>query len=451
MWLLITLISYVEVKMIGKAIRFIQNPRPYFQVIWYRWWIQPIVWPIQVLVYRYVILSKLVKRCKKKKQLTVLFLAMSVSYWKYDTVYRRMLQDPYFNPIIMPALRTNQSVEEQLRDHDELMCEFKKRGYNIVSGYDKNAKKFVDARSLNPDIVFYTHPYSGPGRLRRQYDFWAMRNSLICYAPYYFPNELDSFFFNHPIQNAAWQLYYAYDQILMVAKRFMDNKAVNVKIAGYALEEEIAEISVNDGNLAWNNDISGRLRVIWAPHHSIAETDTVARTSTFLTYCEDMKKIAVKYKKKLLIAFKPHPVLYSRLLAIWGKKRVDEYYDFWMRQENTLLQTGEYLSLFKGSDAMIHDCGSFKCEYLCLNKPCMFLYRKDFLKDVNEVGRSALLAHYEGHSLLDVISFIENVVIANNDTKVQERLHFRETYFKSPNGRMFSENVLSAIMSEISS
>ena len=432
--------------MLGKAIRFMRNPIPYIEKVWYGWWMQPIVWPFQVWWYRKFILPRLIRSVSRKKQIRVLFLAMSVSYWKYDTVYRLMANDSRFMPMIMPAMRTNQSLDEQLQDHDELMKEFSIRGYNIVAGYDKIERRFISPNKLRPDIVFYTHPYSGAGRLRRKYDFWALRKSLICYSPYYFHVANDPFYFNQPIQNLAWQLYYPYKKILSIAKSAMRNKGVNVKIAGYCLGEEIAEMRKADADAAWRNDTTGRKRIIWAPHHSIDATDTVVRTSTFFEYCEQMKDIAVKYKDKVLIAFKPHPVLYSRLVRSWGKQKTDDYFDFWQHQENTMVQTGDYVALFCGSDAMIHDSGSFKCEYLYLNKPCMFLYRKDFLDVLNEIGFRALDAHYSGRSFVDIVEFIENVLLLGSDFKDVERRAFRDEYLTAPSGKMFSENVVHEIL-----
>lgn len=431
---------------IRKLWRFCKNPAPYFEKIWFDWWMKPVVWPVEVAIYRRVMLPRLVKKVSKKEPIKVLFLAMSVAYWKYDTLYRRMAKDSRFSPVIMPAMRTNQSLFDQLNEHDELMEEFTKRRYNIIPGYDMSKGKFLSAKALKPDIVFYTHPYSGPGRIRRQYDFWAMRNSLVCYAPYFFPYSASKFYFNHPLQNAAWQLYCAYDKLAKFWQSVMDNKGVNAITTGYSFGDDLSELNAEEAEAAWKNDKSERKRIIWAPHHSISSTDTIGRVSTFLIYFEEMKEIAIKYKDRLLIAFKPHPVLYSRLVGLWGREKADSYFDFWRNSENTQLHTGDYLALFGGSDALIHDSGSFRCEYLYLDKPCMYLYRPDAESELNEVGIAALNAHYSGYKYEDIIEFIENVVIGGHDTKVPIRKEFRQTYLVTQSGKRFSENVIDAIL-----
>lgn len=430
----------------AKLLRMLKNPAPYIEMAWFRYAQKPIIWPTQVWWYRKVILPRLVKKVAKKEKIKVLFLAMSVAYWKYDTIYRRMAKDDRFDPIIMPAMRTNQSFEDQLKDHDELMIEFSRRGYNIVPGYDKGKRRFIAPQSLGADIVFYTHPYSGPGRLRRKYDFWAMRKSLICYVPYFFQDSLNKESLSHPIQLAAWRNFYAYDEIKNFVNEVLSSKGGNVSIVGYCSGEEIQSVSFADANASWGNDNTNRKRIIWAPHHSIDATDQYYRASTFLEYAEEMKSIANTYRDRLIIAFKPHPVLYSRLVVKWGREKVDAYYNFWKKGSNTLLQEGEYLSLFKGSDAMIHDSSSFKNEYIEVDKPCMFLFRKDVLLNVSRIGQLAVDAHYAGRNKDDIICFIENVVLKGDDYKASERRDYRNKYLTPPNGKTFSENVIDEIL-----
>ena len=428
----------------AKLLRMIKSPSIYIEVAWFRYVQKPALWPIEVWWYRNVILPQLIKKVGRKEKIKVLFLAMSVAYWKYDTVYRRMAADFRFEPIIMPAMRTNQSLGDQLRDHDELMEEFSRRGYNIVPGYDKRKSRFVSPKYLKADIIFYTHPYSGPGRLRRLYDFWAMRRSLICYMPYFFAAGGDSVQSNHPIQNIAWQLYYPYEQIRPLLEKVMDNRACNVKIPGYVFGEELGEVDRSRADLVWRSDV--RIRIIWAPHHSI-DNDSLCRVGTFLMYCDAMKELAKRYSNKIMIAFKPHPVLYSRLVKKWGREKTDEYYNFWAGQENTMIQQGAYLELFKGSDAMIHDCDSFQREYLEVNKPCLFLCRPDFIiNGLDDAGKSALAAHYSARSKEDIVNFIENVVFKGVDPLAGLREDFYNRYLKTPNGRPFSENVVSEIL-----
>lgn len=432
----------------NKLLKILTNPKPYVEVAWMRFLLRPIVWRFQVWFYRTFLLHRIVRRvsckCNNGEPIKVLFLAMTVSYWKYDTLYRKMAKDSRFDPMIMPAMRTGQSFEDQMRDHDEIMSEFARRSYHVLPGYDRQRKQFNDPMQLRPDIVFYAHPYSGPGRLRKMYDFWAMRRCLVCHVPYYFLSSTDDHLVNNPIQNMCWQYYCPNEAIKSDISRVMNNGGVNLRAVGYPFGEELAEIDVAEADFAWRSD--RRKRIIWAPHHSI-ENDPVFRTGTFLRYCDFMRELAIKYADKVVFAFKPHPVLFSRLEKIWGRERTQRYYDFWQTHENTIFQNGGYHALFKGSDALIHDSGSFQREYLETCKPCQFLYREDCqVSELNEFGEKGLAAHYAGRTMEDIEEFIVKVVLQGDDPKAVERSAFYETYLRPPSGRAFSDNVIEEIV-----
>ena len=59
---------------------------------------------------------------------------------------------------------------------------------------------------------------------------------------------------------------------------------------------------------------------------------------------------------------------------------------------NAQMVDGRYIEVFKHSDAMIHDCGSFSLEYFYAHKPMMFLYENKGRKDkvhINDVTKEA--------------------------------------------------------------
>ena len=77
------------------------------------------------------------------------------------------------------------------------------------------------------------------------------------------------------------------------------------------------------------------------------------------------------------MVFKPHPMLKSKLFRTkLGKAKTDDYFHFWETQSNTQFNDGEYIELFKQSDAMIHDSGAFLAEYIFTDKPSLTLPTK---------------------------------------------------------------------------
>lgn len=148
-------------------------------------------------------------------------------------------------------------------------------------------------------------------------------------------------------------------------------------------------------------------RVIWSPHHLINEE---VNQSNFLEYADFFKEIA---ESKVVWAFKPHPILKSKLYLHpeWGKERTDEYYQFWQNSEFTQLELGEYEELFLSSDSMIHDCGSFLAEYIYVEKPVMYLLNnKHNGQFFNSFGKAALNSCRIGKTHENIVYFLENLI-----------------------------------------
>ena len=145
-----------------------------------------------------------------------------------------------------------------------------------------------------------------------------------------------------------------------------------------------------------------------------------------------MIELARKYEDSLQFVFKPHPKLLTELYAHpdWGKQRTDDYYHLWQTMPNTQLMTGEFINLFKSSDAMIHDCGSFMVEYLFVDKPVLYVNQHpDMLREsLPQLGKLAIDAHYMASDLEQINTFVNQVVLGGNDTKQQARKLFYDRY-----------------------
>jgi hypothetical protein len=98
---------------------------------------------------------------------------------------------------------------------------------------------------------------------------------------------------------------------------------------------------------------------------------------------------------------------------------------------------------------MIHDCASFVVEYLYTKKPIMFLFHDENVPErFNEIGKKALNEHYYGKNKKDIILFLEDVVLKNNDKKQNDRINFFEEWLKPPNGITPTENIFNFLNKE---
>ena len=397
-----------------------------------------------VACYRALILPRVVRRVKANGKVRVVFLPMNCAMWRYGDIYRRMLNDPRFEPIIVTAPRIIQPKESFVREQRELVSYFQSQGIRAVVGYDEKQDRWVDLRTLEPDVVFYTQPYDG--LLPKEFEYWHNLRSLVCYAPYSFQFNKVGWNWDNALQNYAWRHYVSLPHHVELCRPFSRVRARNAVPVGYFFEEEYQDALADRAQLdkVWRGD--RRKRVIWAPHHSIAAGASF-KTSAFFEICDEMMRLREKYRDKIIFAFKPHPMLRDNLHQRWGKEKTEAYYADWANAENSFLDDGAFIPLFAGSDAMIHCSGSFIVDYIYTGKPVQYVYCKDRnAPDFGEIGDAALKAHYPAHGVAEIERFIEDVVLTGNDPMKKQREDVYQKYLGSPNGKTFSENVVEDIL-----
>ena len=146
------------------------------------------------------------------------------------------------------------------------------------------------------------------------------------------------------------------------------------------------------------------------------------------------------------ISFKPHPSLRNKLRKVWSEEQIDAYYDRWEKPGVSHVEQGEYLSLFKYSDAMIHDCASFTVEYMYMDNPVLYLVRDEsHTANMIPYAREAFDLHYKGKCADDIDRFIQDV-IDGNDPLREKRAAFKQQHLLPPNGRTACENIIRSIL-----
>lgn len=409
-----------------------------------RKWIEPVQ-------YRFLIIPRAVRGQRKRlktiqenKQARVVFIVSSLPMWRAQKVYELLRQDARF--VIHMALypfstfekAQQESAMRELRDY----CREHDMPYIDLSGVSNPGAQLK--KDLQPDIVFYPQPYNHLFENDLDCPFFA--DTLNCYLPYSFRTSSAPWAYRTYLNDTAWRLFYPTDAHRKEASQVLYNKGRNIRITGDPIIDVFSEPMKVD---VWKPQDQKKKRVIWAPHFSIKNTGMLYRDSfTWLSKC--MWEIAEKYQDKIQFVFKPHPRLLSELYSFdgWGKERADAYYAKWANGMNTQLVTGPYIDLFKGSDAMIHDSGSFSVEYHFTGKPVLFT-TKDVNVSIagqNELGREGILAHYLGASEADIIAFIEDTVLEGKDPRKADRAAFYEKYLRPPGGHTVAENIYREIV-----
>ncbi len=366
----------------------------------------------------------------KKDKIEVVFFAINLAMWRYQGVYDILSKDKRFNCHVVFTV-PNTFTAEQKRDDLKRMREFfDSRGIEYKDLDEKEERGFDVKGLINPDILFYPQPYAYI--YPANHDFFLFTDKLLCYLPYAL-NVIDANSWTNdlPFHNRAWKIFCASQYDKRRAMSSAKNHGRNWVVSGYPNLDLYLDKELND---VWKIKDKRVKRLIWAPHFTMSKVSWLTPRSNFLWMSQLMMDVAEQYKGQLQIAFKPHPRLKSELYRHpdWGKEKTDDNYQRWETMENTQLETGDFVDLFKTSDAMIHDCASFTAEYLYVNKPVAFVTADvDALKsDHNAFGQAALDEHYIVGDKNEVLAFIETVVLGGQDSKKAQRTDFFETVLK---------------------
>lgn len=387
---------------------------------------------VKQLLYRKLYVPYRAATLRRKERINVVFVVMSLGAWKSEMLYREMLAHPRFNPLLLISKNHEDNEMDKLRQ------------YALSKGYDYVEEENCYAplyEKYSPDIIFYQKPYGT--------EYLNNLRSLFCYVPYAFHGSTEVWSINTNYICNCWQVYYENSALAEEYSRLLGRNIHNSYGTGIPTMDELMtpKEEVDD---PWKGDKSKK-RIIFAPHHSI-NPENWWQTSTFLETGEKILEMAEKYSDKVQWAFKPHPLLRGKLEKIWGKAKTDDYYHRWTNAEWSQYESGKYLGLFKHSDAMIHDCGSFIEEYHYTGNPVMYLLRKesnpsDITANFNSIIKSALELHTFGHDIREIEQFIQNV-ITGTDTGREDRLHFYNENLVPPLGQSASKNIIDAILGQ---
>lgn len=403
-------------------------------VLVYEAYLEPIVMRLRQWWY--------IRKLRKKDVINVVFFPMNVAMWKYQHLYELLKQDKRFRLYVFLAPASNFSFESQCSDLQGMRSYFTAHNVPFIDYELENGKEVVDIRSIvDPDVLFYAQPYERG--IETKYVFVNFENKLLCHVPYAFRARGSNFYDdNMRFNNIAWKLYYPTAESKDMARQYAYNRGKNVVVVGYPGTDDYLSPFKKDPWIIKDKKIK---RIIWAPHFTIVEGAGFSQVSNFLHMAEFMQRLAIDYSDKITIAFKPHPRLYSELVRHpeWGEERTKQYYDFWKNSSSTQLETGDFVDLFKGSDAMIHDSGSFTVDYLYFNKPVLYDNQdiEGAKATANETGKAAYDVHYRVSSNEDIKRFIDDVVIAGNDPMKAQREAYYQHYLLPPNGKSVAQNI----------
>jgi hypothetical protein len=389
----------------------------------------------------------ILKGLKKKDKIRVLFLAIHKSVWKVDSVFTKMLEDSYFEPIVLICPYTSYGEERMYEDLKESYQYFKEKGYPVISSYDENNDSWIQLNELKPDIVFFTNPHK---ITKKEYYLDAYTNYLCCYAGYGMHTaKYDNYQsqYNQHFHNIVWKIFVQNKDMLNGYRVHSNRLDLNTHLVIDNIVEEIRNKQSNQKE-KWKNNLTHK-KIIWAPHHTILEDETL-KLGTFLEYSEFFLQLAKATIDSITWSFKPHPILKSKLYMhhAWGKNKTNAYYEFWEKSQNTQYDDGEYIDLFKESDALILDSASFLAEYIFTEKPMLYLMKNDTINYLNSFGKECLSTISLSYNENTILLFIKKV-IENKNPNILKQKKFIKNYYNNLPGNKTSSEIINIIKKSI--
>ena len=366
------------------------------------------------------IIEKFRRKINQKNKIRVVFMVIYDSVFPGEPLFQKMKNDSVFTPSILVIPDVFRGRKNMLEQMDKTYNSLSLKYPNVYHSWDKNKKKFVDY-SDKMDIVCTANPY----------DWMTYKYYQISKL---FKNEILSIFFNYgyPAVSYArkvarqyslavsWIVFSESNDIIKEFENQMLNKGENLVLSGYMKLDGLAPTRKN---------LNKRKKIIIAPHHTIEKKfEETIGLSNFLKYSDFFLKLPGLYPQVDFV-FRPHPLLRVALekKEIWGKKKTDLYFDKIQKNNNVEYQAGgDYFETFMNSDGIIHDCSSFLAEYLFTGNPACYLLRDATSKEkyfMNN-GRRIINNCYEAYSEKDILSYIDNVIIAEKDYMKEKRIEF---------------------------
>ena len=332
--------------------------------------------------------------------------------------------------------RTGETLEQARQDHDDERAVFSALPATFIDTYDWESMTHRPVESLDADVVFLQQPWrmeTFPERL--------VGRALPAYVPYSVPLFDNMNMHDHiPGFHAyLWRRYVPTDphrDLHLEADVFGYDR---LRVVGYPKLDGYRGRSPSPADVtAWQHPGKPSARVIVAPHHSVGATGI--GLATFPWSHQALLDLADSYPNVAWL-YKPHQRLRYALeqARVMSGERYDEYEAQWRRRANCAIYDGpHYLDLFRTSDALITDSGSFLAEYLPSGEPILRL-TSDRGIGFNPVGERLRESFYEVNTVARLQETFRQVVIDGEDPLAEVRS--RHAALFQPGARTSSERI----------
>ena len=227
--------------------------------------------------------------------------------------------------------------------------------------------------------------------------------------------------------------------------------------------EEVLNIPKEHLEDPWKDEYalepSTKKRILICPHWTLGRSNKVDK-SDFLNRYKDICSLK-EFNSEVDFIIRPHPLLYyswcrltNRIYKFLPMNIVKDIFNKldYLAELFTIDCSENYVPYFRYSDAMIHDCGSFKCEYLYMDKPVCYMTNDlsmNILKtNHTEICKDAINSHELCGPNDSLRTFVQNVIDGNDIKRDIRKEHIEKYCKKYPNGKTPTDNIINLILGQ---
>lgn len=277
--------------------------------------------------------------------------------------------------------------------------------YDWKEDLQKPVEDLVDA-----DVVFFQQPWGMQDLPRRlagralnayvHYGFMMMAN----HGQHYHIGSFHPYLWRYFTQTEGHRLLHLENDPSAYSK---------LVVTGYPkLDVYLSE--AGGGSELWPLPNQSARRIIYAPHHAV--TKGSLGMSTF-AWNHDLLLELARTTPGTQWLYKPHPNLkYAIARAkLMTREEYEAYERAWAELPNAAVyDSGRYFDVFRSSDVLITDCGSFLAEYLPTGNPIIWLVSATSV-GLNAVGQSLADGFYQVRTIPELHETYKRVVVAGED------------------------------------
>lgn len=353
---------------------------------------------------------------KTKRKIRVGFVVCTPAKWSAAALFDALTDDPAFEAGFHPTLSDaalRLPADQRRAEAAKTSAFFADIGPLWNSLYDPATDRMHSPNILNADIIFIQQPW-GMQDLPRQ----LAGQALPAYIHYgYAVIQNDRMQFGLPDFHPYLWRHIVPDALHQTA---MANSATpqarEVLAVGHPKLDAYLTPPPDRASVPhWANPTeTARKRILFAPHHTL-DTNSLAM-ATFPWSGPAILALAQQHPEMDFLQ-KPHPNLPLEMARAGGQVEA-EYHQFlsgWQAAPNcTSYDGGSYFDLFRTSDAMITDSGSFLAEYLPTGCPLIRLTR-DGSAPLNSTGQTLSAGFYSAPDAVTLHDLFGQLMIANKD------------------------------------